>query len=169
MKKTLFPPTKNSYLVIASLVLLLIGIGIGILVSPLFEPRTASSNDIENAKQAIISTLKENSVEACWRVNNGANLARGKFELTYRNIRINKLANRAIVTDCSNYDTLLAKNSAGEWVETTVNIMLDNRVNPEWQKECLIEDITVDDDTVRPENSSIDEMNLAECKQLCSL
>lgn len=169
MKKTLFPPTKNSYLVIASLALLLIGIGIGLLVSPLLEPRTASSNDIENAKQAIISTLKENSVEACWRVNNGANLAAGKFELTYRNIRINKLANRAIVTDCSNYDTLLAKNSAGEWVETTVNIMLDNRVNPEWQKECLVEDITVADDTVRPENSSIDEMNLAECKQLRSL
>lgn len=89
-----------------------------------------------------------------------------RYELTYRHLRLNKDANRAIISDCAGIDTLLAKNKSDQWVRTTVNLQISNRVNPVWQKECNIEDITIADDTVRPENNSIDEWNLEECKAI---
>jgi hypothetical protein len=130
------------------------------------QSKPASAQEIEQAKNEIAELYKDKSVDACWTVNNGPNLAAEKYELTYRNIQINNQANRAIITDCGENSTLLAKNSVGEWVATNVNITNFNRINPTWQKECGIEDITVSDDAIRPENSSIDEMNLEECKQL---
>ncbi len=128
--------------------------------------KPASAQEIEDAKNQISKLFEGKTVDACWLVNDGANLAAQKYELTYRNLRINKYVNRAIVTDCSEHDTLLAKNKSGEWIQTNVNLQLGNRVNPVWQKECGIEDITVADNVVRQENSSIDEMNLEECRQL---
>lgn len=148
------------------LVALLIGFSAGYVLNSLSQPKSASAQEIEQAKNEISALYKDKAVDACWRVNNGANLATGKYELTYRNITINNATNRAVITDCAENSTLLAKNSDGQWVETTVNITSFGRVNPTWQKECGIEDITVADDQVRPENISIDEMNLEECKQL---
>lgn len=127
---------------------------------------SASPQEVESAKSQIAELYRGQIVSACQEVNDGEYPAAGRYELTYRNLRINKHADRAILTDCSNFDTLLAKNKAGQWVKTDVNLQIGNRLNPAWQKECGIEDITVADDQVRPENSSIDAANLAECKQL---
>ncbi len=88
------------------------------------------------------------------------------YVVDYRYLRINKYGNRAIITSCNNTDTLLSKASNGSWIETSVSLTMNNRVNPVWQKECLIEDITVADDIARPENSSIDAFNLEGCKEL---
>lgn len=156
---------------------LIIGFGIGLAVQAIISSDhdarraatltvAASPQDIENAKNQIAELYKGQTVGACWEVNRGERLAIGKYELTYRNLRINQYADRAIITDCGDFDTLLVKNNAGQWMKTSVNLQISNRVNPTWQKECGIEDITVADDQVRPENSSIDAMNLAECKKL---
>ncbi len=155
---------QNNALIAA--VFLTIGVAVGFLGANLFSPRVATTQEIEQAKTQIAKVYEGKTVDACWRVNDGSNLAADKYELNYRNLRINKFANRAIITDCGELDTLLAKNKSGEWAQTNVNLQLANRVNPTWQKECVIDDITVADDVVRPENSSIDEMNLEECKKL---
>ena len=164
MKQNKYRLQKITYLVF--LLCLAVGFAAGLFASGLASNKPASSQEIEEAKSQITELFKGKTVDACWRVNDGSNLAVQKYELTYRNLRINKFVNRAIISDCSDIDTLLAKNKSGEWIRTTVNLQLGNRVNPEWQKACLIEDITVPDDKVRPENSSIDEMNFQECEQL---
>lgn len=145
---------------------LAVGIGIGFLVSSLTTERPASPSTIEVAKQQIAHPYQNDVVKACWQINNGEVLAAGKYQLDYRSLRFNRQLNRAIITDCSEHDTLLAKDTNGAWKPTRVNITLGNRVNAEWQKACLIEDMTVADDTVRPENSSIDAMNLELCQEL---
>ena|GEM_PF-3604534 len=167
MKKKIDIPKSISNVV--ALVILIVGVAIGYYANNLLQAKPASAQEIEQAKNEIADLYKDKAVDACWRVNNGPNLAAGKYELTYRNIQINKRANRAIITDCSENSNLLAKNRTGKWVATNINITNFNRINPVWQKECGIEDITVADDVVRPENSSIDEMNLEECKQLNQL
>ncbi len=154
----------NKY--IFAVIIIIIGFALGFLTSNLMEPRPASAKEIEQAKNEITELYKDKAVDACWEVNDGGNLAADKYELTYRNIQINDTADRAIITDCGENSTLLAENKSGSWVATNINITNFNRINPAWQKECLIEDITVADDTVRPENSSIDETNLELCKQL---
>lgn len=151
---------------VIGLVILLVGITIGYLANNLMQTHPASAQQIEQTKNEIAKLYKEKTVDACWTVNKGANLAGGKYEFTYRNLRLNKTLDRAIVTDCGEYDTLLYKNKSGQWVETSVNLVLGNRVNSVWQKACKIEDITVADDQVRPENSSIDDTNLQECNQI---
>lgn len=158
--------SQNNLNLLLAIVILIVGFAAGYFANNLMQPKPASAQEIEKAKNDISDLYKDKAVNACWTVNNDPNLGAEKYELTYRNIQINNQANRAIITDCSEISTLLAKNSAGKWVATTVNITNFNRINPVWQKECGIEDITVADDVVRPENSSIDEINLEECKQL---
>jgi hypothetical protein len=149
-----------------ALAVLVAGFFIGYCANNLMQAKQASAQQMEQAKGEIASLYKDDTVDACWRVNEGGNLAAGKYELTYRNLRIKKQADLAIISDCSERDTLLFKSKSGQWTQTTVNLQIGNRVNPVWQKECGIEDITIADDQVRPENSSIDDMNLAECKQI---
>jgi hypothetical protein len=158
--------SKNNLNYIFALIILIVGFTAGYFANNLTQTKPVSAQEIEQAKNEIAYLYKGKAVEACWRVNSGANLAAEKYELTYRNIQINNRANRAIITDCGENSTLLAKNGAGKWVVTNINITNFNRINPVWQKECGIEDITVADDVVRPENSSIDEMNHEECKLL---
>jgi hypothetical protein len=164
MKKKTKNINKSIY--IFALIILIVGFAAGYFANNLTQMKPATAQEIEQAKNEIADIYRDKSVAACWRVNDGPNLASEKYELTYRNIQINQRVNRAIITDCSEYSTLLAKNSDGKWVATSVNITNFNRVNPVWQKECGIEDITVADDVVRPENSTIDETNLEKCKQL---
>lgn len=164
MKKKLNKVKNNNYAI--SAVVLTIGLCVGYLAATVMQPKQASAQEIERAKSEITKLYQGKTVAACWEVNKGAELAAGKYELTYRNLRINKHADRAIITDCSDVDTLLAKNKAGQWVLTNVNLQIGNRVSPAWQKECGIEDITVADDKIRSENRSIDEMNLHECRQI---
>jgi hypothetical protein len=164
MKLTLLRNT-----IVVALVSLLVGFGVGYLVYHRPVAKLASAQDIERAKREITALYKGKTVDACWLVNDGANLAAEKYELTYRNLRINNHANRAIISDCSDSDTLLAKNKAGDWVQTSVNLQIGNRVNPTWQKACGIEDITVADEVIRSENSTIDQENLKVCEHLDQL
>lgn len=85
----------------------------------------------------------------------------------YQYLRVNRYANRAVIRGCNNNDTLLAKTTQG-WERTSVNIALDLRANPSWQKACLITDITRADTVVRPENASIDGFNLKECNYIAT-
>lgn len=80
--------------------------------------------------------------------------------------KINKFANRAVIRGCNDIDTLLAKNERGVWEESYVNLSLDTRANPVWQQACLINDITIADNVVRPENNSIDQFNLEQCQYM---
>lgn len=154
----------NQY--VFALVALAAGLVIGYFANNIMQAKLPTAQQIEQTKNDIAKLYKGKTVDACWQVNNGPNLGVGKYELNYRYLRINRQLNRAIITDCGESDTLLYKNKANEWVKTDINVTLNNRVNPVWQKACEIQDITVADDQVRPENSSIDEMNLQECKQI---
>lgn len=80
--------------------------------------------------------------------------------------KVNKYANRAVIRGCNDADSMLAKDDNGKWQSTNVNIILSLRLNPTWQKECLIDDITVADTKVRPENGSIDRFNYDTCNRL---
>jgi hypothetical protein len=81
-------------------------------------------------------------------------------------LKVNAYANRAVIRGCNNVDNLLYKDKTGDWILSAVNITLDSRMNPEWQKACLIQDITRADSVVRPENKSIDTINLETCQGL---
>ena len=154
----------SSYSII--LIVLATGLFIGYFAGNIMQAQSPSAQQIENAKKDISKLYEGKLVDACWTVNNGPNVGVGKYELNYRYLRINKQLNRAIITDCGEIDKLLYKNKSGQWVETSINITLNNRVNPAWQKACGIQDITTTDDQVRPENSSVDDMNLKLCNQI---
>lgn len=79
---------------------------------------------------------------------------------------VNQYANRAVMRGCNDSDVLLAKDDAGKWRKTDVNIVLSSRQNPQWQKACYIDGITTADTKVRPENSAIDAFNLSLCDRL---
>jgi hypothetical protein len=96
----------------------------------------------------------------------GDNLDAAKREQVFdAYLKVNQYANRAVMRSCNNQDSLLALTADG-WQKTSVNMALDARVNPVWQKACLIDDITFADDQARPENSSIDSVNLEQCNYL---
>jgi hypothetical protein len=78
----------------------------------------------------------------------------------------NKYANRAVIRGCNDIDSMLYKDDQGKWQRSDVNIILDFKHNPKWQKACLIDDITVAATKVKPENSSIDSANLGICETL---
>lgn len=127
----------------------------------------ATPREIEAAKnQIVLSVAEERLVGSCSEVSENYNLKMGKFVPNYRYIRINKHANRAIVTDCAERDELFAKTKDGIWEPTNINLELSNRANIKWLKECLIDDIVVADELIRPENSSIDSTNFEECKRI---
>lgn len=149
---------------------LMIGFGLGCYVHNLRSSKARSiAPNYEAAKSEIAKLYKDRLVEGCRQARSDSSQGADKYELNYRYLRFNKTADRAILSDCGDYDRLLARKSTGEWEATTVNLTIHNRVNPVWQKECHIEDITVADDVVRQENDFIDEMNFKECKRLNTL
>ena len=83
-----------------------------------------------------------------------------------RYFETNKYGNRAVIRGCNDADAMLFKDDSGKWQRSDVNITLNTRQNPEWQKACLIDDITKADTKVRPENSAIDAGNLEICENL---
>jgi hypothetical protein len=133
------------------------------LFVPHYKPvQVASQQEVLDAHRAIInryflpSTLCSN--------DNESKTERIKEFNQY--FKVNQYANRAVIRGCNDADTLLVKDDNGKWQRTDVNIILSSRQNPEWQKACYIEDITVADSKVRPENGSIDANNLAICNSL---
>ncbi len=128
----------------------------------------ASGAELEKARKDISKQYLAESSTKCSGKDDPTKPT-DRVEVFYKYLRVNKFGNRAVIRGCYDFDNLLYKNKSGEWVKTTVNMSLDTRVNPKWQKECLIEDITVADDVVRPENDSIDLLNFQECNDFKNL
>ena len=143
--------------------LFVIAVGL-LLFVPHFKPLTlASQDEINQAHHDVIQHYFLKST-ICPATDNLDHTDRVKAFNRY--FKVNQYANRAVIRGCNDADQLLAKMDDGSWKPTDVNIRLDARQNPQWQKECLIDDITVADDKVRPENGSIDAFNLHTCNQL---
>ena len=151
-------PKKPVYIGLAVLAVIVLGI---FLFVPHYKPlHVVSPQQSTDAHRAIIqryflaSTICAN--------DNESKIDRIKEFNQY--FRVNQYGNRAVMRGCNDGDTLLVKDDHGAWQRTDVNIVLSSRQNPEWQKACYIDDITVADSKVRPENSSIDSNNLRLCK-----
>ena len=125
----------------------------------------ASAAEMNAAIKAITEKFQSKSSTSCANVTDSVSPA-DRVTLFNKYLKVNQFANRAVIRSCNDQDLLLTKDFDGQWVETPINISLDLRANPIWQTECLIDDITRADDTVRPENSSIDLYNLIGCRKL---
>lgn len=162
-KKNLPKPAKWRMVVLGAL--LFVGLGIGLITvfkaganqyrQALPPVPVASGNQLEASRQAITQQYLNG---AC-----GANAAL-YAETFYKYLRVNIHNDRAVVRNC-NGDMLLAKVD-GSWQKTDVNMNLDARANPQWQRACDIVDITRTDSVLRPENRSIDAQNYGLCRDL---
>jgi hypothetical protein len=153
-------------------VLLFVGLGVGLIT--VFKagadqqrqatPSYASGADLEVSRKTITDTYLSSTASGC---SNLADPARGPYiqAMFYKYLRVNIHNTRAVFRDCVGGDHLLARVD-GEWQMTDVNMALDARVNPQWQKACDITDITRADDVIRPENRSIDSINYGLCRAL---
>jgi hypothetical protein len=140
---------------------LVVGAGLTLLAQQIL-----IKSDIQKAKDAITAKYLWSNPLGCDETNPISHNDQIKMFKKY--LKVNSLVNRAVIRVC-NGDSLLAKKPDGKWVQTAVNMSLDTRVNPVWQKACLIQDITTADTVVRPENSSIDADNLKECQTLAQV
>jgi hypothetical protein len=142
-------------------------VAVAVIIIFLFVPHykpvhIASQNELQDAHKAIIDKYFLRSTTCL-------NDTRSKTDRIIQfnhYFKVNQYANRAVIRGCNDDDTLLATDDTGQWQRTDVNIVLSSRQNPQWQKACYIDDITVADAKVRPENSSIDANNLHICKSL---
>ncbi len=124
----------------------------------------ASGKQLEAARVDIMNQYLTASSTGCTDPSDPISPA-ARVTVFYKYLRVNAHADRAVIRGCNNADTLLAY-LHGKWVRTEVNMNLDARANPTWQKACDITDITVADTKVRWENSSIDAFNLQMCQAL---
>ena len=124
----------------------------------------ASGKQLEAARTDITNEYLAVSSTGCADPSDPINPA-DRVAVFYKYLRVNAHADRAVIRGCNDADTLLAY-QAGKWLRTEVNMNLDARANPAWQKVCDITDITVADTKARPENSAIDAGNLQMCKAL---
>lgn len=126
----------------------------------------ASGDMLEQARQDIVKQYLAASSTACTNPSDPIQ-PQARAAVFYQYLRVNRYADRAVIRGCNDTDTLLAKTARG-WEQTSVNISLDLRANPAWQRACRITDITRADTVVRPENSSIDAFNLKECNYIAT-
>lgn len=166
MKSSKQKTTTNRYLILT--LALLVGFSCGLLARTQAEPMLlASAEQKESAKQTISALYLSGqpTESSCVDAADPA-LQQELAETVYKYLQVNGYANRAVLRICDGSDRLIAKTSNGSWIMTDVNLNLDARANPAWQKECLIQDITIEDTEMRPENASIDSSNLAICKKI---
>jgi hypothetical protein len=142
-------------------VLFLIGL---FVVTHHAKPPLASAEQLQTARMQIIAQY-EAVATTCSNDNTTPEIRTQTFN---KYLRINRYGNRAVIRGCNDGDSLLAKVTSGSWQRTNVNISIDLRANPKWQRACLIDDIIKADTVIRPENQSIDAENLAECQYLAS-
>lgn len=152
--------------------LLFVGLGVGLIT--VFRAgaaqhldaisQAASGTQLEASRKAIADTYLAASSTECSDATDPISPA-DRVAAFYKYLRVNSHNNRAVIRGCNDGDTLLARIN-GEWQKTTVNISLDRRANPVWQRACDITDITRADTKVRPENRSIDSINLELCDGL---
>lgn len=149
-----------SVLLLASAVVLGYGLGTN---KPRGDSRytLASRGEISLAEQQIRDKFKQTVAANC---DSDIMTPQERLDTFEKYLKVNKYANRAVIRGCDNIDEFLVKGLDGSWQGSTVNVSLDLRANPFWRAECLADDILEVDDTVRPENSSIDASNLAACQ-----
>lgn len=162
MKKEFSHKRPLGYVLVGA-IMLIIGVAIGVLYS-IF----ASPSPMQKARDAVTKQYLYESSSGCKDPSDPIKPAErgGVFE---KYLKVNARLNRAVIRGCNDRDSLLALAPDGTWQVTTVNISLDARANPLWSKACFVDDILVADDTVRPENASIDEFNLQACTALAKL
>lgn len=133
------------------------------LLVPHYKPvHVASQNEVQDAHKAVIQKYFVASTTCAH--DNLSHADRVKAFNKY--FGVNQYANRAVIRGCNDSDSVLYLDDSGQWQKSDVNIVLSSRQNPEWQKACYIDDITVADSKVRPENASIDSNNLKICNSL---
>lgn len=153
-------PRRHVYGGLALLSVIVLGL---FLFVPHYKPLAlASDADINQAHKDIIRQYFVASTTC--RDDTRSHAERVKEFNKY--FKVNKYANRAVIRGCNDTDFMLAKDDSGKWQKTDVNVILSLRLNPKWQKECLIDDITTADTKVRPENKSIDSFNYNICNSL---
>lgn len=128
------------------------------------KPPIATAEQLQRAHTLIVHQYVSEST-VCKSDNVSSEV---RVQLFEKYLRINKYANRAVIRGCNDGDSLLAKVKTGQWQRTDVNINIDLRANPKWQRACQIDDIIKADTVIRSENQSIDAENLAECQYLAS-
>ena len=144
------------------------GFACAALLSILQAPKYATGQQMEDARRTIAEQFINESSVQCSDTSDPISPT-GRIVVFYKYLRVNRYADRAVIRGCNNIDSLLAKKSDGTWVKTDVNMALDARVSTRWQSACNIADITIADDTLRSENTSIDETNFQLCMQLLDL
>ncbi|MBC7581420.1 hypothetical protein H7097_00950 [Aeromicrobium sp.] len=133
------------------------------LCAPHYKPLTLSTgNDTNYAHQDIIKKFFLSSTTCA--TDNEDKTTRIKEFNTY--FKTNKYVNRAVIRGCNDMDSMLYKDDAGNWQRSQIKIILSGRQNPEWQKACLIDDITTSDTKAPNEGSSVDGSNLKICENL---
>jgi len=148
---------------------LILGFGLGMILKP--QPtqlNLVTTSEKDSAKQEISRLYQDDNTIKCADPTDPIK-PQDRGAVFNKYLKINGYANRAVIRGCNDLDRLLAKTKQGNWVLTDVNVTLDARVNPNWQKECLIQDITVSDTEIRPENTFIDDSNFQECQKLKDL
>ena len=162
MKKPLSHTPSLGYWVVGA-IMLAIGIAIGALY-----PGSASLSPMQKARDAVTKQYLYESSTGCKDLSDPIKPSE-RVAVFEKYLRVNERLNRAVIRGCNDRDSLLALAPNGTWQTTTVNISLDARANPAWAKACFVDDILGADDTVRPENASIDEFNLQACTALAKL
>ncbi len=141
----------------------LVGLALGVMTKD--NPRIATLEEkakaITEVKNAYLAKSSIDCTDPTDPIKPGDRVA--VFE---KYLQVNAYANRAVIRGCNNVDMLLYKDKSGAWMASNVNLALDRRANPKWQKECLIADITRADSVMRPENRSIDTINFESCQKL---
>ena len=167
MKKSSIKTSRVPIIVITGISCFILGLALSLIIFKLSKSNLYLASTEEKAKATAEITdkyLRTSSVDCSDPTDPIKPQDRVQVFKDY--LKVNSYANRAVIRGCNNVDTLLYKNKKGEWARSTVNISLDRRANPKWQKECLIQDITKADTVVRPENASIDASNYELCAQL---
>lgn len=167
MKKSAIKASKVSMIAIVGIGCFILGVVSSFIVVNLLKNdlQLASIEEKEDAKTEITDKYLQVSSTACSDPSDPVK-PQDRVDVFKSYLKVNGYANRAVIRGCNDIDALLYKNKSGDWVLSTVNVSLDRRANPKWQKECLIQDITRADTVERPENKSLDNVNNELCNQL---
>jgi len=167
MKKSAVKMPRASFIVILGIACFILGVALSFTVLNISKSdlHLASTEEKATATTEITDKFLQANSTACSDPSDPVK-PQDRVNVFKNYLKVNGYANRAVIRGCNDIDTLLYKSKTGEWTRSTVNISLDRRANPKWQKECLIQDITRADTVERPENKSLDDINYDLCRQL---
>ncbi len=167
MKKQDKKTTKTSSAYVTGVIFFIIGCVVGLALTAVAKdnPQIASFEEKEKAITEVRNAYLAKSSTDCTDPTDPVKPG-NRVAIFEKYLQVNAYANRAVIRGCNDKDTLLYKDKSGAWTASSVNLALDRRATPKWQKECMIEGITRADTQVRPENRSIDTINFEECGKL---